>query len=94
MGRMMVAMTSGVEKLFEGYPDERLDPDQVAEALGITPNTVRRWLRDGDIPGYRPSRGSKASWVIVKSELIADLKTRRNQDLPEAAHTKAAHTKE
>jgi hypothetical protein len=81
---MMVAMSSGIEILFEGY-DERLDPDQVAAALKLSPGTVRRYLRSGVLPGYCLSDSTKAPWVIVKSELIDALKTRWNQGLPPVA---------
>lgn len=81
---MMVAMGSGIEKLFDGY-DERLDPDMVAAVLGMSAGTVRRYLCTGQFPGYRLGDGEKAPWVIVKSELIEALKTRWNQGMQSVA---------
>jgi excisionase family DNA binding protein len=78
MGIMMVAVTPEIEKLFECY-GERLTPEQVGEAIGQSPNTIRRLLRDGDLPGYRSGTGRRTSWVLVKSEMIAALRSRWNQ---------------
>ncbi|MFG1913070.1 helix-turn-helix domain-containing protein [Kribbella sp. NPDC048928] len=87
MGFMMVAVDPGIESLFACYPGERLTPEQVAEAIGQTPYTVRRQLRSGDLPGYRIGSGTKASWMCVKSEVIALLRSRWNQPDPrEQAH--------
>ena len=80
----MVAMSPGIEILFEGY-DERLDPEQVAAVLKLSPGTVRRYLRTGQLPGYNLGDGEKAQWVIVKTELIDKLKTRWNQPLAAVA---------
>jgi IS30 family transposase len=87
MGTMMVAVRPGIEKLFECYSGERLSPEQVGEALGQSPSTIRRQLRDGDLPGYRLSTGDKAGWVLVKSEVIAVLRTRWNQGIQAATDT-------
>ena len=77
---MMVAVTPGIKKLFERYRDERLTPEDVAEAIGLEPSTIRRQLRDGELPGYRLGTGAKAQWVLVKSEVIDVLRSRWNQD--------------
>jgi excisionase family DNA binding protein len=47
-------------------PDLKLH--EVAEALRVSPETVRRWLVSGHIKGYRPG-GTKAGWRIPASEL-------------------------
>lgn len=80
-------MSHGLDEIFAGYP-ARLSPEQVAAALGATPNTVRRWIREGDIPGYRVGAGTKSGWFVVKSELIEVLISRRNQPLPAGSDTK------
>ena len=79
MGTMMVAVNPGIEKLFECY-GERLTPEQVGEAIGQSPSTIRRQLRDGELPGYRSGTGRRTTWVLVKSEVIAALRSRWNQD--------------
>jgi excisionase family DNA binding protein len=30
-----------------------LTPEQAAERLGVSPKTVRDWLREGKLPGYK-----------------------------------------
>lgn len=80
MGTMMVAVHPGIEKLFERYRDELLTPEDVGEALGLDPSTIRRQLRDGELPGYRLGTGTKPQWRLVKSEVIDALRSRWNQD--------------
>src|SRR5215212_4512017 len=82
MHAMMCAVNPGIEKLFECYREERLSPEQVGEALGQSPGTIRRQLRNGELPGYRLGVGSKAPWVCVRSEVIAALRARWNQEPP------------
>jgi excisionase family DNA binding protein len=77
---MMVAVGSGIEKLFEGYADP-LDPDEVAAILRLSPQTVRRELRAGQLPGFRTGNGKKSSWRVPKADLIDHLKAQSNQPL-------------
>lgn len=42
--------------------EQLLTVDDVAEKLQIHPETIRRWLRDGRLEGYRFSR--KGGWRI------------------------------
>ena len=46
------------EKLFS--------PEEVAEQLGVTPNTVRTWLRDGSLKGIKLG---KKIWRVNETEL-------------------------
>ncbi|TCC33894.1 DNA-binding protein [Kribbella capetownensis] len=97
MGTMMVAVNPGIEKLFERYGDECLTPEQVGEALGLEASSVRRQLRAAELPGYRLGTGAKAQWRLVKSEVIAVLRTRWNQDQhldPQATVAATAGSKE
>ena len=55
---------SHLDALFEGLP-ERLDVNQVAALLGVSPKGVYRWLKDGVIPGYQLGR----TWMILRDEL-------------------------
>lgn len=43
---------------------------QVADLLGMTPQMVNRWLRDGFLTGYKfgPPE-SKSSWRIAEEDL-------------------------
>lgn len=47
--------------------EKLLSPEQVAEQLGVTPNTVRTWLRDGSLKGIKLG---KKIWRIKESELL------------------------
>ncbi len=42
--------------------------EEVAQAIGTTPDTIRRWLRDGKLRGVRPG-GTKMGWRIPESEV-------------------------
>lgn len=44
-------------------PDECLTPEEVALRLKVLPKTVRKWLRDGLIPGIKVGR----QWRIAAS---------------------------
>jgi excisionase family DNA binding protein len=42
--------------------------EDVARRVGTTPDTVRRWLREGKLRGVRPG-GTKLGWRIRASEV-------------------------
>jgi excisionase family DNA binding protein len=50
--------------LFLSYP-EAMSVDQVAEALGVCPNTVRAMIRQQQIPAKKIG----AKWRVLRSEL-------------------------
>lgn len=45
-----------------------LKVSQVAEQLQVHPDTIKRWLRDGRLKGFRPG-GNRAGWRVRESEL-------------------------
>ena len=50
-------------------PDERLlTVREVAERLRSSPETVRRWLRQGRLRGFRPG-GTKLGYRVREAEL-------------------------
>lgn len=56
--------------------DERLlTVAQVAERLQVNPETVRRWLRTGDLPGIM--LGDKAGYRVAEGDLRAFLERRK-----------------
>ena len=57
---------------------------EVAERLGLHPQTIRSWLRDGALSGFRPG-GTKAGWRVSQHELEAFIERRRapRQEAPE-----------
>jgi excisionase family DNA binding protein len=56
--------------------DRLLRADEVADRLGVHLQTVRAWLRSGELPGYLLSR--KAGYRIRESDLAAFLDQRRS----------------
>jgi len=46
--------------------EKLLSPEEVAERLGVTPNTVRTWLRDGSLKGIKLGR---KIWRVNETEL-------------------------
>ncbi len=39
-----------------------LTPEELAEALRVSPETVRRWLRTGEVKGQRAGRLWRVPW--------------------------------
>jgi len=39
-----------------------LTPEELAEALRVSPETVRRWLRTGEVKGHRAGRLWRVPW--------------------------------
>ena len=50
--------------------DRMLTPEEVAERLAVTPNTVRGWLRDGTLKGVKLG---KRVWRIEEGEVKSHL---------------------
>jgi excisionase family DNA binding protein len=48
--------------------DPLLTVDEVAARLRAHPVTVRQWLREGRVRGFRPG-GKKTGWRVRQSEL-------------------------
>jgi excisionase family DNA binding protein len=46
---------------------------EVAERLRSSPETVRRWLRQGKLRGFRPG-GTKLGYRVAESELVRFLR--------------------
>jgi excisionase family DNA binding protein len=52
--------------------DDLLTADEIAKRLRVSLETVRRWLRSGELRGFRPG-GTKAGWRIREADLAAFL---------------------
>lgn len=53
--------------------------EQAAELLGLTPFTVRAWLRSGKLRGVKTSAAMQGQWRVPESainELVATLPSR------------------
>jgi len=51
--------------------DKLLSVDEAAELIGVLPETVRRWLRKGEIQGIKFGR----LWRIRESEILGKITT-------------------
>lgn len=47
-------------------------PEEVAEILDVAPTTIRKWLRNGHLKGFRPGR----LWRISEEQLQEFIKRR------------------
>jgi excisionase family DNA binding protein len=54
---------------------------EVAERLRSSPETVRRWLRQGKLRGFRPG-GTKLGYRVPESELERFLRTAQGEGTP------------
>lgn len=59
--------------------EELLTVPEVAAMLRLNEQTVRKWLRDGTLPGYRLGSNRKAGWRIRRSEVEAYLEAHRGE---------------
>jgi len=48
---------------------ELMPPEDVAAALGISPATIRRWLRDGAIAGVKVGRQWRVNLTVVREKI-------------------------
>lgn len=55
--------------------DRLLTVDQVADRLQVNEQTVRRWLRDGDLSGI--AFGGRTGWRVSPEDLALFLEKRR-----------------
>ncbi len=56
---MVAAMYNSLEQ------QSFLTPQEVSELLRVSVYTVRRWIKDGDLPAYKVGRG----WRISETEI-------------------------
>jgi excisionase family DNA binding protein len=64
--------------------DERLNAEQVAEIVGVSPSTVRLLQRQGRIPHVKPSEG-KTYYERAEIERWLEGRRVRAQDVPARA---------
>ncbi len=59
--------------------DEWLTTAEVAQLLKVNPETVKRWLRGGEMRGSLLS--DRAGWRIAREEVDRFMRARENLDL-------------
>lgn len=57
-------------------PERLLTVEEIAEQLGANPETVRRWLRSGDLRGIRLAK--KLGWRVPEREFQRFMDARMN----------------
>ena len=67
-----------------------MSPDDVAAALGISPATIRRWLREGAIAGVKIGRQWRVDVTLVRDkiasgELAVNIERKDSKTLKRAA---------
>jgi excisionase family DNA binding protein len=55
--------------------------EQVAERLQVNEQTVRRWLREGELHGI--PFGGRTGWRITEADLMAFIQRRREEGAEE-----------
>jgi excisionase family DNA binding protein len=61
---------------------------EVAERLRSSPETVRRWLRQGKLRGFRPG-GTKLGYRVAESELQRFLRSAQGDESPPSGNGSA-----
>ena len=56
--------------------DRMLTVQQVADRLQVAPESVRRWLRSGELGGV--NLGGKGGWRVTETDLAGFLHRRRS----------------
>jgi len=70
---MQKAENYSTRKDVDAMNDQALTPDETARILKVSPQTVRRWLRDGSIKGTKVGGGKlwRISQTTIESYLEA-----------------------
>lgn len=48
--------------------EKKISPSEVAKQLGVSIETIRRWLREGYLKGVKPG-GPRGHWMISPNEV-------------------------
>lgn len=63
--------------------DEELTVEEAAERIGVTPESVRRYLRSGELKGYQLAR--KLGWRTTSAAIEAFLDVRKRASQPDSS---------
>ncbi len=80
-------------RCLEALPEPKaiLSPPQVAEQLGVAPETVVTWIKNGELKASNLAKAARPRYVVTPGDLDAFLKTR--QPLPPVQPKKAVKVK-
>lgn len=69
--------------MFMTKEQQVLPVSEVAERLGVTPETIRRYLEDGRLDGYRVTPGlPRSPWRVYEASVIAFEQLRKGDTGP------------
>ncbi|MFC1759716.1 helix-turn-helix domain-containing protein [Planctomycetota bacterium] len=68
-------------RCLEALPETRavLTPPQVAEQLGVAPETVVTWIKNGDLKASNLAKATRPRYVVTPGDLDSFLKKRQPQ---------------
>jgi len=64
--------------------DEELTVDEAAERIGVTAESVRRYLRSGELKGYQLAR--KLGWRTTMTHIEEFIEARKRASQPPHPH--------
>lgn len=64
--------------------DEELTVEAAAERIGVTAESVRRYLRSGELKGYQLAR--KLGWRTTAAHIEEFIEARKRASQPERPH--------
>lgn len=65
-----------IARLRDAIFQDTLTADEVAEVLGVDRSTIMRWLRDGDLAGWKIGR----TWYVEQADVRAFVKQPRKKE--------------
>lgn len=61
------------EKKSPTYGNDYITTKEAAAALKCSAHTIRRWLKDGVLPGIKLNKGSQSQHYLIPREAVEDL---------------------
>jgi excisionase family DNA binding protein len=61
-------------------PEDLLKLDEIVAELRVDPSTVRRWLRTGQLKGYKLA-GNRTGWRVRRIDLERFVESRSNTNM-------------
>jgi len=72
VGKVRLILTSSVDEFQQTHqpmPDGHCTPNQAAEHIGVTTQTILNWIRTGYLPAKQLQAGERNRWAIDMNDL-------------------------